>query len=100
MAVGPQAQFASWLVPPGILVHTEIDLMGGEGRGVREAGGGDAAAIAALQVRSWQAPYRIICELRDDKNPPCPHHTMMRLCRCRSVDRDRARGGGCGCGAG
>jgi GNAT superfamily N-acetyltransferase len=40
------------------LFSVEIDLMSGEGPVVREAGAGDAAAIAALQVRSWQTAYR------------------------------------------
>jgi GNAT superfamily N-acetyltransferase len=36
----------------------EFDLMNGEGPIVREAEVSDAAAIAALQVRSWQRAYR------------------------------------------
>jgi GNAT superfamily N-acetyltransferase len=36
----------------------EIDLMTGEDPIVREAEASDAAAIAALQVRSWQTAYR------------------------------------------
>jgi GNAT superfamily N-acetyltransferase len=37
---------------------TELDLMVGEGPIVREAAASDAAAIAALQVRSWRSAYR------------------------------------------
>ena len=38
----------------------EINFMNGEGPLVRTAKASDAAAIAALQVRSWQAAYRDI----------------------------------------
>jgi GNAT superfamily N-acetyltransferase len=37
---------------------TEIDFMNGESPIVRSAEARDAAAIAALQVRSWRAAYR------------------------------------------
>jgi GNAT superfamily N-acetyltransferase len=60
VAVGPRAQLASLLESPGILVGMEFDPMSGESPVVREAGVGDAAAIAALQVRSWKAAYRAI----------------------------------------
>ncbi|MBW3579330.1 MAG: GNAT family N-acetyltransferase [Actinobacteria bacterium] len=40
------------------MLTTEIDFMNGEGPVVREAQASDAAAIAALQVRSWRAAYR------------------------------------------
>lgn len=40
------------------LLATEIDFMNGEAPVVRWATPSDAAAIAALQVRSWRAAYR------------------------------------------
>lgn len=56
------------LTPPGVLLlelprgnvvlTTEIDVMNGDSPVVRTAKASDAAAIAALQVRSWRAAYR------------------------------------------